>query len=143
MAFFQEQKPAHEPAFRAPASVLLLIAALVAAHAGRVLSSNAFSDRILNDYALNPAVYLAQYPDVAFDRLIMPFSHMFLHADWTHLAVNCVWLLAFGPVIARRFGGPAFLVFFLLCGLVGALFFVVFEWVSASARSAPRARFRA
>ncbi len=128
MAFFQEQRPVHEPAFRAPPSVLLLIAALLGAHALRVLSSDAFSDQVLNTYALNPAAYLGSYDGAAVDRLVMPFSHMFLHADWTHVGFNCVWLLAFGPVIARRFGGPVFFLFFLLCGLFGALCFVLFEW---------------
>lgn len=124
----QEDPTPAQPALRAPPSVLVLIALLVAAHAARVLPSEAFADRIFNDYALNPAVYLAQYPGVMLDRLIMPFSHIFLHADWTHLAVNSVWLLAFGPVIARRFGGPAFFLFFLLCGLAGAIVFVAFDW---------------
>ncbi len=117
-----------EPAFRAPPSVLLLIALLAAAHAARVLSSQAFADRIVDSYALNPAVYLARYPGAMLDRLVMPFSHIFLHADWTHLAVNGVWLLAFGPPVARRFGGPAFFLFFLLCGLAGAIAFVAFNW---------------
>lgn len=128
MGLQEDSMAPREPAFRAPASVLVLIALLVAAHAARVLPSAAFADRIVGDYALDPAVYLAHYPGVWLDRLVMPFSHIFLHADWTHLAVNSVWLLAFGPPIARRFGGPAFFAFFLLCGLAGAAFFVAFDW---------------
>ena len=56
------------------------------------------------------------------------FSHMLLHANTMHIAINCVWLLAFGPVVARRFGGFAFLVFFALCGVAGALFYVALNW---------------
>jgi len=37
---------------------------------------------------------------------------MFLHADFVHLGVNCVWLLAFGPIVARRYGTMLFLLFF-------------------------------
>jgi membrane associated rhomboid family serine protease len=59
----------------------------------------------------------------------VPFvSYMGLHADWTHLAMNCFWLLAFGPVVARRFGGGLFLAFFLVCGIVGALTYLAFNW---------------
>ena len=53
---------------------------------------------------------------------------MLLHADTMHIAINSVWLLAFGPVVARRFGGPAFLLFFTLCGLSGAACYLAFNW---------------
>ena len=131
----QEDRPAHEPMFRAPLSVIVLIALLAAAHAARMLAPAAVSDAIVNDYALNPAIYSAhalqalgvQMPSLL-DRLIPPFSHIFLHVNLTHLAVNSVWLLAFGPVIARRFGGAAFYLFFFLCGLAGAIAFVALDW---------------
>ncbi len=135
MAFFQEGRPAREPMLRAPGSVLALIAVLVGAHLGRVLAPAALSERLLNDYALDPIVYSAEAlkhmgvaPAGPFALLVPPFGHIFLHANLTHLAFNCVWLLAFGPVIARRFGGAAFILFFLLCGLGGAAAFVGLEW---------------
>ena len=132
----QEDAPRpREPIFNVPASVVVLIGLLAAAHAARVLSPAAVSDRILDEYALNPVVYSAQalrslgtgMPSL-FDRIVPVFSHMALHADLTHIAINCVWLLAFGPVIARRFGGPAFFLFFVLCGLAGAACFVALDW---------------
>ena len=55
---------------------------------------------------------------------------MGLHADLTHLAINSLWLLAFGPVVARRFGGALFLVFFVLCGVAGAATYLAFNWGS-------------
>lgn len=129
MAFFVEGKSARQPFLRAPASVLGLIAVLLAAHLARVLAPAATSERILNDYALDPALYASNTASWL-DRLIPLFSHMLLHANVAHIAVNCVWLLAFGPVVARRFGGGPFVVFFLLCGVAGALFFVVLNWGS-------------
>jgi membrane associated rhomboid family serine protease len=39
-----------------------------------------------------------------------------------------VWLLAFGPVVARRFGGVAFVAFFMLSGVAGGLFYVAVNW---------------
>lgn len=129
MAFFVEGKPGHQPFLRAPASVLSLIAVLLAAHVIRVLAPTAVSERILNDYALDPARYSSVHSSWL-DKLIPLFSHMLLHANAAHIAVNCVWLLAFGPVVARRFGGVPFVMFFVLCGVAGALFFVVLNWGS-------------
>jgi membrane associated rhomboid family serine protease len=127
MVFFQEAKPAREPIFRAPASVIGLIAVLAVAHVARVLAPAALSARIVNDYALDPAAYTSSAA-TWFDRVVPPFSHMLLHGSLMHVTVNCLWLLAFGPVVARRFGGPAFLLFFVLCGLGGAACFVAMDW---------------
>lgn len=48
-------------------------------------------------------------------------TYSFLHGDFTHLAINSVWLLAFGSAIARRFAPLRFLLFFACCGIAGAL----------------------
>lgn len=135
MAFFVESKSAGEPFLRAPGAVIGLIVVLVAAHVARVFAPVALSERILNDYALNPARYSAQFlllhhadPGSLADRVLPFFAYMLLHADTTHIAINSVWLLAFGPIVARRFGGAAFILFFILCGLAGALCYVALNW---------------
>ncbi len=130
MAYFQEGRPAREPFLRAPASVVALIGVIAAAHVARVLAPAAVSERILNTYALHPAVYTAPTGISASwtDRVVPLFSHMLLHADLTHLAVNSVWLLAFGPIVARRFGALPFYVLFVISGLAGALAFVALDW---------------
>jgi len=140
MAFFVETKPSREPFLRAPISVVGLIAVLVAAHVARVFAPAAISDRILNNYALVPARYSAQFlaahhadPGTLMDRVLPFFGHMLLHADTAHIAINSLWLLAFGPVVARRFGGAAFILFFTLCGLAGAAFYVGLNWGDDSA----------
>jgi membrane associated rhomboid family serine protease len=48
-------------------------------------------------------------------------TYAFLHANWTHLAVNSLWLAAFGAPVARRFGASRFLVFFAVTAVAGAL----------------------
>ena len=50
-------------------------------------------------------------------------TYSLLHGGFTHLAVNCVWLLAFGTALSRRFGGWRFLVFFAATAVAGALAF--------------------
>ena len=55
---------------------------------------------------------------------------MGLHGSWTHLFINCLWLLAFGPIVARRFGSTLFVVFVLVCGVAGACTYLVLNWAS-------------
>jgi len=130
MSFFVEGKPARQPFLRAPASVLSLIGVLIAAHLLRILAPPILAEQILNDYALDPVRYAghAVAAGSVLANVLPLFTHMFLHANATHLSVNSVWLLAFGPIVARRFGGPAFILFFVLCGLAGAALFVALNW---------------
>jgi membrane associated rhomboid family serine protease len=48
-------------------------------------------------------------------------TYSLLHADWTHLAVNGLWLTAFGAPVARRMGAPRFLALFAVTAVAGAL----------------------
>jgi membrane associated rhomboid family serine protease len=138
MAFLKEPQPRREPALRAPASVLVLIALLIGAHAARVYSP--FSDEILNRYALVPGYYSSAWlaahhmASPPWYALALPFvTHMFLHVNWPHVIINSLWLLAFGSVVARRFGAPLFFAFFLICGIAGAVAHVASNWGSADA----------
>jgi membrane associated rhomboid family serine protease len=49
-----------------------------------------------------------------------PLSYAFLHANWTHLAINGVTLAAFGAPVARRLGSTRFLGFFAVTAVAGA-----------------------
>ena len=120
--------PAREPVFNVPGSVWGMIAVLVAIHLGLYLAAVPFA--AVEPYAFVPARYIA--PDAqglpAWELLLPPFSHIFLHGSFLHLTVNCLWLLAFGPVVARRCGGLRFGLFFLVCGLGGAALELVLAW---------------
>jgi membrane associated rhomboid family serine protease len=136
MAFLTPHAP-RQPIFRAPAVVLLLLAGLVAAHAARSLISPAQSLEWINRFAFIPARYSAAFlsqhgidPGSLLDRGLPFVSYMALHNDYTHLAINCLWLLAFGPIVARRYGTPLFLLFFVLCGVAGAAAHLAFNWGS-------------
>ena len=78
------------------------------------------SAELIRQYAFIPARYSAAFlaahnadPGGWVARAIPFVSYMALHNDVTHLAINSLWLLAFGPIVARRFGGALFLLFFL------------------------------
>jgi membrane associated rhomboid family serine protease len=48
-------------------------------------------------------------------------TYMFLHAGVVHLAFNMLMLFVFGSSVEERMGGRAFFLFYLLCGIGGAL----------------------
>jgi membrane associated rhomboid family serine protease len=48
-------------------------------------------------------------------------SYMFLHADVVHLASNMLFLWVFGDNVEDAMGHVRYLVFYLLCGIAGAL----------------------
>jgi len=140
MAFLQSAPP-RQPIFRAPAVVLWLIAALAGLHALRAWLPASRSQDMIYEYALIPARYshafaasqtglIASWSGTVLERAIPFVSYMGLHNDWTHLVINSLWLLAFGPVVARRLGPVLFLLFFLVCGVAGALVYLAFNWGS-------------
>ena len=47
-------------------------------------------------------------------------TYSILHADWTHLGMNVLWLAAFGAPVALRFGTMRTLAFFLVAAAAGA-----------------------
>lgn len=123
MAFLQSAPP-REPFLQAPGSVLGLIAVLAVAHVVRILLPAPWPDTILTDFAFIPArAGAGDYAGFALSFV----SYIFVHVDFTHLGINCLWLLAFGPIVARRFGAVRFLAFFLACGIAGAVaaFFLI------------------
>jgi len=123
---FLHSGPARQPAFNVPAVVLGLIGLLVAAHALRLALPPAQSADLVGTYAFIPARLL--FAGSIWDKAVPFVSYMAIHGDWAHVGINCLWLLAFGPIVARRFGAPLFLLFFLVCGVAGAALFLVFDW---------------
>ena len=52
-------------------------------------------------------------------------TYMFLHAGWMHLISNMLFLWVFADNVEDAFGYFAFALFYLLCGIAGALAHVV------------------
>jgi len=125
MAFFQDMRPSREPFLNAPSTIFWLIGVLVAAHVARVLAPPPWPDDLLFEFAFIPARYseaalaASGIPAPGLAGQLVPFvSYMFLHGDYTHLGVNSLWLLAFGPIVAKRLKTGRFLLFFLFCGIL-------------------------
>jgi membrane associated rhomboid family serine protease len=136
MAFLQSAPP-RQPFFRAPPVVLWLIGGLAALHLARVTRPGDQPDNLVYEFGLYPLRYSRAFleshmanPGTIWERAVPFISYMGLHGSWTHLVINCLWLLAFGPIVARRYGSVLFLLFFAVCGLVGALAYLAFNWAS-------------
>jgi membrane associated rhomboid family serine protease len=53
------------------------------------------------------------------------FSAMFLHADWTHLLGNMLFLWVFGNAVNDRFGHLGYLMFYLAGGLLAGIGYIL------------------
>lgn len=116
-----------QPVFNLPAVVSGLIALLLAIHAGRTFILGVDADlQVLLDFAFIP---IREFHPEAFAELaavgdgarVWTFvTYAFLHGDWGHVIINCVWLAAFGSPLARRFGAVRFLLFTAVGSIAGA-----------------------
>ncbi|HVY54963.1 MAG TPA: rhomboid family intramembrane serine protease [Thermodesulfobacteriota bacterium] len=82
-----------------------------------------YMDLFVLRYGLIPAKVIASAPDIGLaDRVYPFFSSMFLHGGWLHLIGNMLFLYIFGDNVEGRMGHFRYLVFYIVCGLIAALF---------------------
>lgn len=138
-----------EPAFNVPAIIVVICVVLLAIHGLRVLISNESDNAIVAQLAFIPArITLALFPksvalvdsyqaivaqnpifaqQIGFlmgDGQSKPWTlltYALLHAGWAHVGLNCIWLVAFGSAVARRFSTIGFLLLFCMAAVAGAL----------------------
>lgn len=121
-----EDSQGRQPIFLFPASVTLLGGLMLAIH---LASSFVFNEDGL--LALNTWFGFVPYRIIAgtdidggyWPLIWTPFTHAFLHAGWDHLIINLLWFAIFATPVARRYGGVAMTVLFLVSAGVGALLF--------------------
>ena len=116
-----------EPIFNIPSVVIAVLALLALIHVVRTwLLSNEQDIEFLLSFAFIPVRYdgsavLGGTLPGGFGADVWTFvTYSLIHADWTHLAVNAVWLLAFGSAVARRFGSARFIAFYAVTAAAGA-----------------------
>jgi membrane associated rhomboid family serine protease len=115
-----------EPIFNVPASVTIMIGALILVHVSRSFLSIEDDVWFVIAMAFVPARYAGEaglLPGAPWAAQTSFLTHMVVHGDWLHLAANCAWLLAFGGALAARIGGFRFVAFTIFCGLAAILFF--------------------
>jgi len=76
------------------------------------------------------AHYLALTPKLVLTRgyVWQMVSYMFLHFDFWHIALNMFVIWMFGRTLEQIWGGRRFLIFYLACGLGGAVFSFLFSY---------------
>ena len=117
------------PVFNAPSVVLAAIAVLAALHFGRDLLSPEDDQWVILVGAFIPSRYSGDVlPGGSIAKVTSFVTHMGLHGDYAHLAVNCGWLLAFGSIVGRRIGAWRFVGLSLATGIAGALAFLASNW---------------
>ncbi len=118
-----------EPIFNIPGAVLALVLVFIAVHLGRLYALSLEDGTwLLYAMAFIPARYAGfagEIPGGDLASVTSFVSHMFVHADAVHLAVNSAWLLAFGSVLNRRLGAVRFLSFAICGAIAGASAFLL------------------
>ena len=121
-----------EPVFNVPTVLVALIGVLFLLQAGRTWLLTQDDDiEFLLWFAFIPARYDASLlqglavgdviPSGIGPQIWTFLTYAFLHADWTHVFVNTIWLLPFGTAVARRFGTFRFALMFAVTSIAGAL----------------------
>lgn len=131
----QRSRDKQPPVVNAPNVVLLLSAVLLAMHCWLQLVSDEFATRVIMTLAFVPMRFQVMpefggqlLPGGEIARVTSFFSYALLHGSWTHLAMNMVWMLAFGSVAARRLGPARFIALSLLAAGVAAAFSLALSW---------------
>jgi membrane associated rhomboid family serine protease len=96
--------------------VLSVVATLIATHVLRLV------------LGFPPEALALDARSLAAGRWASLITHLLVHASWTHVLLNSVFVLSFGAPVARYMGrgllgGIKFIVFFLACGALAGLGF--------------------
>lgn len=68
------------------------------------------------------------YPESPFFHPWQLVTHMFMHANLSHLMFNMLSLFFIGPMMENSLGTKRFITFFAVCGFGGALLHLAFKW---------------
>lgn len=112
-----DQPPRREPVFNLAPIVLAIILICVGIHVLRVYVLTPDQDFGLIVYAaFIPIRYSGEFA-IDLYAFTSPFTYAFLHGDIAHLAVNVIWLAAFGSPLANRLGTVRFMLFWVITAL--------------------------
>lgn len=117
----QVHKPASQPVFNIPAIIVAIIAICAGVYVLQYyLLSNNQQIRFLMLFGFIPARFT--FADGFFDlsAWMTTITYSFMHGGFAHLAVNIVWLAAFGSPLAGRIGAVRFLSFWALTAIIAA-----------------------
>jgi membrane associated rhomboid family serine protease len=109
----------------APAAVRWIVGVTVLVHVLRLIVPAGIEEELFNALAFVPDRYGAGNAEGSLLlKALTPLGHMLLHADWMHLIMNMAFFMAFGSAMARRMGPLLFFLFYALCGVFAAFFWM-------------------
>ena len=108
-------------ASRRPASFPAVTLTIVVINVIVFVLELAYGDAFVSRWSLVPADISASH------HLETIFTAMFMHASWSHIIGNMVFLLAFGPEIEDSMGRGRYAVYYLLGGVAAMLAQVAFD----------------
>lgn len=115
-----EEPQRREPVFNLPGVVIAFIVACVGIHLVRLYvldDEQAFW--LLVQAAFIPLRYSGEFPIDVY-AFTSPVTYSLLHGSVAHLAVNMIWLAAFGSPLANRIGPTRFILFWLATSIAAA-----------------------
>lgn len=117
------------PILNAPRVISLLLGANLTVFVVKSIAPYEFEYWLLQRFAFAAAPYTepGTWSSGPIYLVLTPITYMFLHVDFIHFAINMAMLLAFGTVIARRMGPSSYLTFYLICGVISAASWVLFN----------------
>lgn len=105
-----------EPIFNFPPVIAAFIALCVGIHAMRMWVLSPAQDLAVLHFAFFPLQYSGGYP-LDIYAIVAPVTYSLLHGNVAHLAVNMIWLAAFGSPLANRIGALRFVLFWIVASL--------------------------
>jgi membrane associated rhomboid family serine protease len=113
-----------EPMFNAPWPATALVGALVGSYAAQTWLGGGRDMAALAGFSPE---------DLVNGRWWTILLALVIHASWMHVLSNALGALIFGPPVARLFGpglkaAGAFLLFFVVCGLIASLGWAAVHW---------------
>ncbi len=126
MTFPDPSTPQRQPAFNLPPAIIAFLAVIAGVHAIRALFLSADADYwVIVTFAFIPGrvtgAIAYDFPGGWAGEIWTFFTYGLLHANWTHLIVNSIWLAAFGSPLAWRFGASRFVLFSICGAAAGAI----------------------
>lgn len=121
------EEPRREPVFNLAAIIVALIALCVGVHLIRYYLLDVEQDwAVIVRFAFIPVRYSGAF-SLDIYSFVSPLTYSFLHGGLAHLAINMVWLAAFGSPLANRIGILRFLMFWTATALGAvALHFIIY-----------------
>lgn len=126
----QKQSPANsQPIFQAPNVVMVALALLIAIHSGLQFFGEDWQIAALYMFSLIPARLGADpIAQVSYSAYWSFLTYGLLHGSWAHLFSNCIWLLIFSTVVARRIGTWRYLLLCAVSTIAGGVLSTAMHW---------------